>query len=152
MVMYKPLLLTIVIPQKLWAIKYYGFFFFPSEKFSLLKIPHQAESSAIQCEKAANNSDNSVKFRGVWATASSEGVVPERGNPKLCGTIFTVFLITCHRTVSGADCPLTSLGLISFSLATMKLSSVAKMWCVAPVVDVYLVLMQLFLPPCCSWA
>lgn len=76
MVMYKSLLLTIVIPQKLWAIKYYGFFFFSSEKLSLLKIPHQAESSAIQCEKGA---DNSVKFRGVWATASSEGVVPERG-------------------------------------------------------------------------
>lgn len=128
---YKLVLLRIVMLQRLWTISCYGFFF--SEKLFLLRVPPQAELSAVQCERRAHSS---VIFRGIWAAAGFERESTKKGcnrNPKAHKTASTVFVVfffisPCF-TILDTEYPLwLFLDWILF-LTALILSSVAKICC-----------------------
>lgn len=106
---------------------------FFSEKLFLLRVPPQAELSAVQCERRAHSS---VIFRGIWAAAGFERESIKKGcnrNPKAHKTASTVFVVFFfHLSLlynSGYRISfVTFLGLNSF-LTALILSSVAKICC-----------------------
>lgn len=152
-VMYKPLLLTIVIPQRLWAIWYYVCVSPPNtKKPSSLKSLHPTQSwtfcDLVRQEVMIWNSEGFELLPVLKDQVSKKGC---DGNPKLHTTLFTVFFnlssLYSFRYISSVTLHgLNCFCWLLWSCRQLKKSDVTLL------VDAYFVLMQFFLPPYCSWA
>lgn len=127
---------------------------FFSEKLFLLRVPPQAELSAVQCERRAHSS---VIFRGIWAAAGFERESIKKGcnrNPKAHKTASTVFVVfffisPCF-TILDTEYPLWLF--LDWILFWLLWYCPQLQKYVAPLVEAYFVPVQFSLPPCCSWA